>query len=514
MIGRRSLVAGTAAAAVTGSAPKGAGAQHRLFAEIGAFRFDPLGYVMYAFPWGVAGTPLEKEEGPEPWQRKILVDLGKGLLTVSEAIRFAVASGHGIGKSALVAWIILWAMSTVRDTRGVVTANTEGQLRTKTWPELAKWHGLAINGGWFECTATAIYSAFQGHEKTWRCDAISWSENNTEAIAGLHNKGRRAFAIFDEASAIPDNVWEVMEGTLTDADTELFWTAFGNPTRNVGRFRECFAGGRFARRWNGVQIDSRTVRLSNKSQTDQWVTDYGEDSDFVRVRVRGVFPRGGVDQFIGSDLVDGAATRELVPDSSAPLVMGVDIGRQGDPSVIRFRKGRDARSIAPVRFEIADLMQVAARVHEQMQAWKPDAVFIDVTGMGYGVYDRLVALGCTNVFAVNFASAADRGDAGDATAKYANKRAEMWGFTKSWLRTGCLPDDGELKAQLIGVKSGYDSDNNIQLERKEDMKKRGLASPDDADALALTFAYPVAQRSPVEDRHTADLVAGLKRRVF
>ena len=190
--------------------------QAELHREIGAFGTDPLGYVRFAFPWGMPGTPLAAESGPEDWQCELLQGLGQGLATPAEAVRLAVASGHGIGKSALVAWIILWALSTLHDTRGVVSANTEAQLRTKTWPELAKWHGLAINRDWFAYTATALHSVLPGHERTWRVDCITWSENNTEAIAGLHNKGRRAFALLDEASSIPDAVWETIEGALTD----------------------------------------------------------------------------------------------------------------------------------------------------------------------------------------------------------------------------------------------------------------------------------------------------------
>ena len=154
---------------------------------------------------------------------------GAGAGEPAEAVRLAVASGHGIGKSALVSWIILWALSTMHDTRGVVSANTEAQLRTKTWPELAKWHALAINRDWFAYTATALHSVLPGKDRTWRVDCITWSENNTEAIAGLHNKGRRAFALLDEASAIPDAVWETIEGALTDADTELFWASSAIP---------------------------------------------------------------------------------------------------------------------------------------------------------------------------------------------------------------------------------------------------------------------------------------------
>ena len=364
--------------------------QAELHREIGAFGTDPLGYVRFAFPWGMPGTPLAAESGPEDWQCELLQGLGQGLATPAEAVRLAVASGHGIGKSALVAWIILWALSTLHDTRGVVSANTEAQLRTKTWPELAKWHGLAINRDWFAYTATALHSVLPGHERTWRVDCITWSENNTEAIAGLHNKGRRAFALLDEASSIPDAVWETIEGALTDDGTELFWAVFGNPTRNTGRFRECFAGGRFAHRWVNRQIDSRSVAMTNKAQIAQWVKDYGEDSDFIRVRVKGVFPRAGSMQFIDSERVDAAIARELTQDPTAALVMGVDIARQGDDqSVVRFRRGLDARSIPAVKFRIPDLMLIASRIMELVHSHSPDAVFIDGTGIGWGVHDRL-----------------------------------------------------------------------------------------------------------------------------
>jgi hypothetical protein len=484
-----------------------------LHREIGAFGADPLGFVRFAFPWGMAGTSLAAESGPEPWQCELLQALGQGVATPAEAVRLAVASGHGIGKSALVAWIILWALSTLHDTRGVVSANTEAQLRTKTWPELAKWHGLSVNRDWFAYTATALHSVLPGRERTWRVDCITWSENNTEAIAGLHNKGRRAFALLDEASAIPDAVWETIEGALTDDGTELFWAVFGNPTRNTGRFRECFAGGRFAHRWRHRQIDSRSVSMTNKAQIAQWVKDYGEDSDFIRVRVKGEFPRAGSMQFIDGERVDAAIARDLVADPTAPLVMGVDIARQGaDQSVVRFRRGLDARSIPAVKFRIPDLMLIASRIMELVHSHSPDAVFVDSTGIGWGVYDRLNQLGCPNLVGVDFGSGADRTDAANATARYANKRAEMWGFVKDWLKVGCLPDDRDLAADLTGVEYGYDAADAILLERKDDMRRRHLASPDDGDALALTFAYPVIKRDWAEERRIEEKLRQMKRR--
>src|SRR5437762_5437666 len=147
-----------------------------LHREIGAFRYDPLGFVLFAFPWGVANTPLADESGPEQWQMDVLIRIGNRLLdrhfgaAESEAVRLAIASGHGIGKSALVAWLILWAMATHEETRGVVTANTDSQLRTKTWAELAKWHRLCLVRDWFTLSATALFASQKGHAKTWRID--------------------------------------------------------------------------------------------------------------------------------------------------------------------------------------------------------------------------------------------------------------------------------------------------------------------------------------------------------
>ena len=470
-------------------------AELELVEEIARCSSDPLRFVMFAFPWG--SGELSEHEGPDDWQRGILTEirdkLKSGAINATQAIQLAVASGHGIGKSALVSWLILWALSTFEDTRGVVTANTDAQLRTKTWAELAKWHRRCICAHWFEFTATALYARDAQHSKTWRIDMVPWSERNTEAFAGLHNQGKRVLLVFDEASAIPDIIWETAEGALTDKDTQIIWAVFGNPTRNSGRFRQCF--GSFKHRWVTRQIDSRSARMTNKDQLNQWVADYGEDSDFVRVRVRGVFPRAGTTQFIGSDIVEAASTREAHAGIYDPLVLGVDVARFGDDeSVIYIRKGRDGRTHVPLKFRGLDNMQLAARVVEQYEFYRADAIFVDGGGTGSGVVDRLRQLRVP-VIEVQFGSSPDRSNPGQEAIVYMNKAAEMWGVMRSWLETGgAIPDDNDLKAQLesreygFGMKDGRDA---IMLEKKSDMKKRGLASPDIADALALTFAYPV-----------------------
>ncbi|MGI4798435.1 MAG: hypothetical protein ACRYF2_04065 [Janthinobacterium lividum] len=202
-----------------------------------------------------------------------------------------------------------------------------------------------------------MHSADPERVRTWRIDAVAWSERNVEAFAGLHNQGKRILVVFDEASAIPDVIFETTEGALTDRDTQIVWAAFGNPTRNSGRFTECF--GRFKHRWNTRQVDSRTVAITNKQQIAEWIADHGEDSDFVRVRVRGVFPRAGSLQFIGTEMAEAAAASTREPEAllTDALVIGVDVARFGDDqSVIFFRKGRDARSIPPICLRNIDTM--------------------------------------------------------------------------------------------------------------------------------------------------------------
>lgn len=473
------------------SAPASASSVDQLAADIASFVDDPLGYVLYVFPWGVPGTSLAKKSGPRRWQREVLEDIGKTLrenaaADVWEVIRDAVASGHGIGKSALVAMLIKWAIDTREDTRGVVTANTEKQLLTKTWPELAKWHGMSLTADWFELTATALVSKSPGHEKNWRIDAVPWSETNTEAFAGLHNEGRRILLVFDEASAIADKVWEVAEGALTDAGTEILWFAFGNATRATGRFRECFR--RFKHRWRTRQIDSRTVEDINLAEIAKLVEDYGEDSDIVKVRVRGIFPSMSARQFIAEADVDAAFGKHLRPEQYewAPKILTCDPAWEGDDTLeIGLRQGlafKLLRSI-PKNDNDVEIAGILMRLEDEHQA---DVVFID-GGYGTGIVSAGRTMG-RDWTLVWFGGASN--DPGCE-----NKRAEMWNATKTWLKEGgAIPADPQLRDDLIGPETVPRLDGKIQLESKKDMKKRGLPSPNKGDCLALSFAYPVAKR--------------------
>jgi hypothetical protein len=455
---------------------------------------DPLAFVLGAFPWGEPDTLLEQFEGPQDWQRDILLQVAEGLLTPNEAIQIAAASGHGIGKSALVAWIILWAFTTAPDTLGVVTANTETQLKTKTWARLGEWFNMFIGREMFQLTATALLSRDPSRERTWRIDMVPWSEKNTEAFAGLHNRGKRLVLIMDEGSGIPDVIYEVAEGALTDVDTEIMWFVFGNPTRNVGRFKDIFDSA-IAKFWKTRQIDSRSVPITNKKQIQRWLESYGEDSDWFRVRVRGVFPRHGLMEFFSASEIDEAMRREVTPSQTAPLALGVDVARYGaNNSVIFPRKGRDARSIPRRVYSGLSTVDLATRVFDAHHEYHADGIFIDGGGVGGGVVDnvRNMQLFC---FEVQFGGKDDLGGHtwGNPGERYANKRAAMYGAARQWLKTGALPADPELRRQMLAVKYSFNIRDEILLESKEDMMddNDGL-SPDDLDAFVLTFAYPLA----------------------
>lgn len=454
---------------------------------------DPLLFVEKCFRW--KHGPLANYEGPDIWQQNILKDIRDRLKngeTRTKAIQVAVASGHGIGKTALVAWIILWAICTYPDMKGVVTAETKNQLITKTWSELHKWHNLCIFREWFEVAAESIYSTQPGHKYTWRIDAIPWNENNTDAFQGLHNQGKRILVLFDEASVIVQKIYEVTKGALTDKNTQIIWCIFGNPTRPDGPFFDAFHKSRH--RWITYNIDSRTVKITNKEQLQQYVDDYGEDSDFVKVRVRGVFPSASAKQFISREEVDTAMNKDVgyLNYTNTVAILGVDVAREGDDrSVIATKIGHDCTMPLKV-FRGLDGpqlgMQVLMYANELRSKGIPRVyVNIDYTGVGASPYDWMKDK-LPHVNKIISASQSTN------PQRWANKRAEMWDKMKDFINeNGCLPKSEELAEDLCIPEKLIDQKGRLLLESKDSMKRRGMNSPDTADALALCFALPIQE---------------------
>ena len=498
--------------------------QDDMAAELARGYADPLRFVLWAFPWGetpeLSIVPLPEpwasrypgvKYGPDKWACEVLDDIGRQVrenafdgVHAVPPLKYAIASGHGIGKSFLTACLVVWILATRPGSKGVVTANTAAQLETKTFAEISKWLKRSLVADMFDIKASSIVS--KESPESWRVDAQTCREENSESFAGQHSASSTSFYIFDEASNIPEVIWEVAEGGLTDGEPMIF--VFGNPTRNTGRFRECFGKRRAS--WNTRQIDSRDVFITNKAQMEAWRKEYGEDSDFFRVRVMGVFPNASSMQFIPTGLVERAASRELAHNAATAAVIGVDVARFGDDdSVIYVRIGK---GYLPIRryhgLSTTQLVGKVKGVFEEVRrmGFPRERIYINVDagGVGAGPKDMLKDDGYP-------AREVQFGESADDKERYARKREEMWGRMKLWLEEGgTIPNDRALMDDLTGPEYDILPGGQVKLESKKDMKKRGLASPDAADALALTFAYKIQEYLPLNEFSRTD--AGGRRK--
>jgi len=468
--------------------------------QVAEFIDDPLGFVHFAYPWG--SGELAGEEGPDRNQTQFLRDLGREVAKRGfnrtdpvMPILMAASSGHGTGKSTMGAWIAGWILSTRPMCIGTVTANTYMQLESRTWAAILRWSRLCATSHWFDIRAKGIFH--RDHPEEWKVVCQTCKAENAQSFAGQHARTSTSFYIFDEASHIPDQVWDVAQGGLTDGEPMFF--CWGQPAKRSGRFYEiCF--GRSRDKWNVRCIDSRQSRFTNKPLIEEWIRDYGEDSDFIRVRVKGEAPRAGDLQFIDQDRVDAAKKRNVATFPDDPLVCGFDVSGGGQAwNVVWFRRGADARSISPIAIpgehskeRSGILARLAEVLGDKRPAHKVSMMFVD-SAYGAPYVERLRAMGFDNVQEVNFGGPSpDR--------HQANMRAYMWHRMKEWLDRGAIPaDDVVLETDLTAPGSHLNRSDQLVLESKEAMQKRGVASPDRGDALALTFAAYVQPVAAKED---------------
>lgn len=445
----------------------------------------------------------------DTWQAKFLDDLGAAVLQRNfvpplpseptpapvEPIRMTVASGHGIGKSTLIAIIHWWIMCTRPGCIMRVTANTFDQLQNVTWASIKRWHGACRLKDWFEVTDGRIWAKCRPLHEEWYSFPVTCREENKEAFAGQHNARGSSVYLFDEASLIPDAIWDVASKGLTDG--ESFHFAFGNSYRNTGMFFEVNFG-KFVHRWDRRSINAMECKYPNKAELQKDVDDYGWDSDHVKMTIRGLPPAQSEDQLISRDLVQEAQKRHVELIGDEPLVAGVDIPDGGSAwFVVRYRRGLDARPgalvPAPLRYpgsrvdRGAMVTILAGLLRGGTSAGRIAAMFID-RAYGAAIVERLRALNFDNVFEIGF-------DWKSPDPGYGNMRAYMWGKElKEWLAKGAIdPNDQKLEKDLVapGFHRKVGGDGALVLESKDEMKRRGQPSPDDGDALALTFARPV-----------------------
>ena len=429
---------------------------------------------------------------PDGWQVEVLQAAASGQK------RIALKASKGPGKSTVLAWIAWWFLLTRLHPKVICTSVTADNLSDGLWTELSKWQQRSpLLRKAFTWTKTRITA--NDHPETWWASARTWSKDadtrqQGETLAGIH--ADNVLFLVDEAGGVPDAVVSAAEAGLANADESAGRTAMlvlaGNPTQTSGPLYRACSQERalwWVKEISGDPDDPKRAPRVNIDWAREQITKYGRDNPWVLVNVFGQFPPAQANTFIGVE-VAAQASRRVVGEadySDHPKILGVDVARFGDDRTVLFpRQGPVA--FAPQIYRNKRTTEVAHLVAFAIEKWRPDAVFIDAGGVGAGVVDQLLELG-HDVMGVESASSPLT-----AEPKLKNRRAEMWWLMAEWMRHGCIPDDGELIAELTTPTMKYDATSHIQLESKDDIKKRGLPSPDKADALALTFAAPVIRK--------------------
>lgn len=390
----------------------------------------------------------------------------------------AIKSGHGTGKSTGSAMAILWFMCTRFNPQVPCTAPSSAQLNDVLWSRLADlYSGMdPYFKSQFHLGADRLYH--KKHKKTWFCVGRTAKKENPEGLQGFH--ASNLMFIIDEASGVPDEVFTVILAALTEE--ENYCLMIGNPTRRSGYFYDAFT--KFHDQWKCLTFNSEESPRVDQKTIDRYAV-YGKDSDVYRVRILGEFPKQESDSLISYELLNAAETNNIITPSGTP-VWGVDIARYGaDSSVICKRIGNKITEIITTRQR--DTMEVSGWViHEYLNTpidQRPESIFLDVIGIGSGTYDRMNELGYP-VIPVNVSEKAFDKD------NYRNVRAELYGEFGKWLQGNVdIPTGMGITEQAATMKYKFDSNGRIQLESKDEYKKRNpnIGSPDIADAVALTF---------------------------
>lgn len=411
-----------------------------------------------------------------------------------ERRRVSIRSGHGTGKSAFLAWSILWFMSCYFPCKIPATAPTSHQLNDVLWSELAIWHRKLKDripelGEEFEWTSERFY--LRSHPSESFAVARTARTENPEALQGFHSEN--ILFLIDEASGVAEKVFEVAEGALSTDGAFVVMAA--NPTREDGYF---FASHHKMRdRWAALHWDGEDSPRVSKEYVDEMRAKYGVDSPIYQVRVKGNFATA-LDGIIPLSLCLAAQERDVAPYLNAPMIWGLDVARFGDDSTALAKRQGNIQIEPTKEWFGKDTMQTVGLIKREYDNAedKPEAINVDVIGIGAGVVDRGREIGLP-VVAINVAESASVSD------KYVRLRDEIWFLGKEWLdeRDCKLADDDALIGELTTAKYTIQSNGKIKVESKDEMKRRGVSSPNRADAWLLTFANIPANRE-LEDKYS------------
>lgn len=442
-------------------------AQNAFVEFVMAYRDDPVRFVRE-----VLGVE------PDAWQAEMMEQVSRGNR------RLSIRSGHGVGKSTGASWLMLWYLLTRYPVKVVVTAPTSSQLFDALFAELKRWIKelppalqdlLNVKSDRVELVARpseAFVSARTSRAET------------PEALQGVHSD--HVLLVADEASGIPEAVFEAAAGSMSGehACTLLL----GNPTRSSGFFYDTHT--RLSDQWWTRRVSCQDSPRVSDEYVSEMAQRYGEESNAYRIRVLGEFPVSDDDTVIPFHLVEAAMQRDIEADENAPAVWALDVARFGtDKSALAKKQGSVVTEIKT--WKNLDLMQLVGAVKAEYDALPPHRqpveILVDSIGLGAGAVDRLreLRLPCRGINVAESPSMKDT---------YQNLRAELWFLAKAFLeQRGCrLPRDEGLLSELVSPRYKFTSSGKLQVESKDEMRRRGLASPDMADAICLLMAGDAA----------------------
>jgi phage terminase large subunit len=420
---------------------------------------------------------------PDHWQKE-------GMLSVRDNPKTSIRSGQGVGKTAFTSCIIIWYIAMHYHARIIATSPTMQQLYDVLWAEIAKWLIGTILEGQIIWKKTRVVMA--GYESTWF--ATAKTATRPENMQGYHEQ--YMLFVVDEASGVEDKILEAILGTLGHKDNRLL--LLGNPTKNTGVFHESYTKDR--KYFNCMKVNALDVERTNKENIQMLIDKYGADSNVVRVRVYGEPPTQEDDVFIPLSLIEQATMTEPDTGELETVDLGVDVARFGDDETVIAPKFNNEIKELLIRHgqdlmkTVSDILIFCRKIQDKLKYKGKIVIKIDDTGLGGGVTDRLIQikkeekLDWMVIIPVNFSRSIKHKYYDDITTYLWSVVRELLGFKEEEENTECeivLPNDNELIAQLSIRKYALTSKGKIKLESKKEMKKRGIKSPDRADAVAL-----------------------------
>lgn len=419
---------------------------------------------------------------------------GKSLTTEEEdyarRIGLSIMSGRGTGKDAFASMAVIWFLCCFPSPLVPCTAPTGHQLRDILWREINKWRmGLDHNDpplvkDWITWQSDKIYLTVQ-KGRDWYAvartsNAQSTKEEQEETLQGFHED--YMMMVIDEASGVPDPVYKPLESSLTGKCN--FIVNIFNPTRRDGFAADSQTKNRD--RWVCLHWSTEDSDLPNAQfYVEDMAKNYGTDSNFYRVNVKGLFPVSSSDTLIPYEWVIDAINRDLVPLPEDPEVAGVDVGAGGDPSVYLEMRGP---VVAPIKQNDTSDSEVLtgwlmSRIFEQ----EPRAVMVDVIGVGWAIEGNLrsrISTPGLNIIGVNVAELPAQDE------RFFRLRDELaWKVRERFEhRSISIPNDPQLIAEATSIKF-TEPNGKIKIESKKEMKKRGIVSPNRFDALCLAHYY-------------------------